>query len=391
MQATAPTPNPIAEKLILPFHLKVLHIISGDLWAGAEVQAYTLLTSLPKECELFAVLMNHGELEQRLIAAGVKTVVIDERSHSGFQITSQLVTLIKQFRPDIIHTHRKKENILGSLANVLASKNPWRRTKSVRTTHGADEHTSHGLKKLVTKLDNFCGEHLQDAIISVSKDLAAKLQRTFSQRKIHVIENGVDIEKLRTADPAKDLRKDYENHTHIGIIGRLEPVKRVDLFIQVAHQILAAPIADLPKVRFHIIGDGKLKDELVTLTICLGIADDIVFHGHRSDSIEAIAALDIVIMCSDHEGTPMTALETLALGKPLIAHNVGGLREILSENSDLLVDEHTPASYSAKIIELIKKPRPTALNEIYTSAFNARRTLSLYQTIMRKKTIASNI
>jgi len=382
MQATATTPNPNHENPILPSHLKVLHIISGDLWAGAEVQAFTLVTSLQHQCDIVVALMNHGELENRLLDAGVKTVVIDERSHSGLQIARQLVTLIKHFRPDIIHTHRKKENILGSLANILASKNPWRRIKSVRTTHGADEYKTQGLKKLIATLDNFCGEHLQDAIISVSHDLAAKLQHRFSPRKIHVIENGVDVDKLRAVEPAKDLRKNYENHRHIGIIGRLEPVKRVDLFIQTAHQILTDPIAELPKIRFHIIGDGKLKDELVALTIHFGIEHSIVFHGHRSDSIEAIAALDIVIMCSDHEGTPMTALETLALGKPLIAHNVGGLREILRESPELLIDEHNPASYSAKIIELIRKPHPAALNEIYTSACNATRTLSLYKTIM---------
>lgn len=381
MQATATTPNPNHENPILTSHLKVLHIISGDLWAGAEVQAFTLITSLQHQCNIVVALMNHGELESRLIKAGVNTVVIDERSHSGLQITHQLVTLIKHFHPDIIHTHRKKENILGSLANIIACKNPWRRIKSVRTTHGADEHKNRGLKKLITKLDDFCGEHLQNAIISVSNDLAEKLQRIFSRRKIHVIENGVDVEKLRTANPANDLRKNYENYKHIGIIGRLEPVKRVDLFIQAAHQILTTPNAEVPKVRFHIIGDGKLRDELVALAIRLGIEQDIVFHGHRSDSIEAIAALDIVVMCSDHEGTPMTALEALALGKPLIAHNVGGLREILSESPDLLIDEHNSASYSAKIIELVKNPRPTALNEIYTSACNASRTLSLYKTI----------
>src|SRR6187551_243806 len=127
MQATAITPNPNHETPILTSRLKVLHIISGDLWAGAEVQAFTLVTSLQHQCEIVVALMNHGELENRLIDAGVKTVVIEERSHSGLQITRQLVTLIKHFRPDIIHTHRKKENILGSLANIFASKNPWRR------------------------------------------------------------------------------------------------------------------------------------------------------------------------------------------------------------------------------------------------------------------------
>ena len=81
----------------------------------------------------------------------------------------------------------------------------------------------------------------------------------------------------------------------------------------------------------------------------------------------------------------MTALETLALGKPLIAHNVGGLREILSENPELLVDEHTPTGYSTKTVQLISNPRRAILREIYTNTHNAKRTICLYQELLRKK------
>jgi glycosyltransferase involved in cell wall biosynthesis len=383
MQATANTPNPINEKLILPSPLKVLHIISGDLWAGAEVQAYTLLTSLPKECELLAVLMNHGELEQRLVAAGINTHVIDERNTSSLKIISKLITVIRQFAPDVIHTHRQKENILGTIANLISSpfnsKHPWRRIKSIRTTHGAPEHNASGIKNLQIWLDHFCGNYLQDAIISVSNDLAIKLQINFPEHKIHIIENGIDIKQLLQADPASDIRAGYEKAFHIGIIGRLEPVKRVDLFIRTAQSVLARSPVDA--IRFHIIGDGTLRTELEALSAQLGLIQQIVFHGHRTDATQAIAALDMAVMCSDHEGTPMTALETLALGKPLIAHKVGGLTEILSEHTELLVVNHSPEGYSNAILQLMQHPSKVQLKKVYTSNINAARTLALYNNI----------
>lgn len=388
MQSTANTPNPINKKPILPSQLKVLHIISGDLWAGAEVQAYTLLNSLPAECELLVVLMNHGELEQRLVQAGINTQIIDERSNNALKIIRKLSAAIQLFEPDIIHTHRQKENILGSIANLISSpfsnKHRWRRTKSVRTAHGAPEHNVSGVKMLQVWLDHFCGKYLQDAIISVSHDLATKLLAVFQKRRIHVIENGINVKQLREAEPAKDIRLNIHVF-HIGIIGRLEPVKRVDIFINMAQQVLANTGPD--KIKFHIIGDGKLRNSLVSLAEGLGLNQHIVFHGHRTDPAQVIAALDMVVMCSDHEGTPMTALETLALEKPLVAHNVGGLSEILSEYPVLLVDDHSPSGYSSKILQLMQDLPKAHLKDVYTSKTNATRTLALYRSLCSKKNV----
>ncbi len=382
MYATAATPSINNPSGILTSRLKVLHIISGDLWAGAETQAFTLITTLSRDCDIMVAVMNHGELETRLKRAGITTVVIDEQQLSSIQITRRLIEVIKQFQPNIIHTHRQKENILGSIANFIASKSITRRIASVRTTHGAPEHKTSGLKKGIILLDNFCGKYLQDAVISVSENLYIQLKKIFPANKIQVIQNGVDVDKLRQQIPADDISSIPDIQCHIGIIGRLEPVKRVDLFLHSAQQAIAKH-PDI-KLLFHVIGDGRLKLELMNLAQQLGIHQQVIFHGHRSDSINAIAALDMVIMCSDHEGTPMTALETLALGKPLIAHDVGGLSEILSEQPELLVDAHTPEGYSEKISDLLHHPITTQLKSIYTSQKNAERTLFLYRAINNK-------
>lgn len=376
MQTPPSMPTDNHRPAILPPRLKVLHIISGDLWAGAETQAYTLINSLKDQCELHVVLMNDGELAHRLRLAGITTQIIDERTTSGIGITRQLIAILKTIKPDLIHTHRQKENILASLANIATSIFTGRRIKSVRTTHGAPEHKAKGPKKIIIWLDRALGIYAQDAIISVSKDLARKLMKSFPKRLIYVIQNGIDNEALNNIPPAKDIREGAEDHMHIGIVGRLEPVKRVDIFIHTAKKLLCSEKRQM--LKFHIIGDGKLKKDLMAMATQLGVDKEVVFHGHRNDSTAAIAALDIVVMCSDHEGTPMTALEALALGKPLVAHNVGGLSEILADYPQLLVDNHNPDGYGAHLLDLCKTPIHTTLHPAYTSKENARHTLQLY-------------
>ena len=370
---------------ILTFRPRILHIISGDLWAGAEVQAYTLLTELREHCELLVVLMNQGELATRLIKAGISVKIIDETRTSSLKIFLRLCTVIRNFAPDLIHTHRQKENILGSIANTLASrftrKRLWRRSASVRTAHGAPEFQHSGLKKIQVWLDRFCGNYLQDAVIAVSSDLASQLNNFFRHSNIHVIRNGVNRHSLQSVTPASDLRLARPDAFHIGIIGRLEPVKRVDLFLYAAHCLREKTTTP---VHFHIVGDGKLAATLKVLGNELDLSTDITFHGHRTDPANVIAALDAVVMCSDHEGTPMTALETLALGKPLIAHSVGGLREILAEFPDLQVTDHSATGYSDKMLQVMQHPPLVTLDPSYTGDVNAQTTLKLYQQIISR-------
>jgi len=376
MQATSTPPNANGENLILTSPVKVLHIISGDLWAGAEVQAYTLLTSLPQEFELLVILMNHGELEQRLITAGIKTQVIDERSTTSIKIIRELMTCIRHFSPHIIHTHRQKENILGTIANLLSQWPKSKRIRSLRTVHGAPEHSATGLKQLIIKLDQACGNYGQDAIISVSDDLTQKLQGQFKAERIYTIHNGINVQQLAQVKPASDIREGAEKTLHLGIIGRLEAVKRVDIFLQTAAYLIQQ--APEQRFHFHVIGDGKLRAQLEELSNQLGLETAVRFHGHRTDSQAAIAAMDFVIMCSDHEGTPMTALETLALGKPLIAHKIGGLAEILQHYPELLVSRHSPEGYGQCLLSLLNTPSQPNLPRHYTSEHNATLTSRLY-------------
>lgn len=370
-----------------PLPLKTLHIISGDLWAGAEVQALTLLSALHEMdgVEVAVAVLNDGELADRLRAKNIPVSLFNEQHLSSLQIWLGLRKLMLQWRPDIVHTHRIKENVLGSVANFLAGN-----AACLRTAHGATEHKPHGLrqiaKKISIKIDHLCGNYLQQRIVAVSNDLAIKLGADFYPAKIVVIENGVDIDSVKANVHPIDFKLQEPSTNHIGIVGRLVPVKRVDIFLQMAAQLRS----NQPHKawRFHIFGDGPLRDELMAQAQQLGIGSACVFHGHRSDIIACIAALNTLVMCSDHEGLPMTILEAIVLGTPIVAHAVGGLNDVLKGISQAtLVTVHTANDYATSVENTLRKMefgncQPETPATI-SAATNATRMLNLYRVIQR--------
>lgn len=364
---------------ILNRPLRVMHIISGDLWAGAEVQAFTLLKHLATQVDLCVLLMNEGELADHLRQIGIHPHIINERQYSSLGIVMKILKAIRQYKPDVIHTHRQKENILGSFANLFAVIFRGRLTPSVRTAHGAPEFNPTGKQKIQVWLDRLVGRWLQKKVIAVSHDLSKKLEGIFPARHLVVIQNGVDEESLRQQVSVADFRKNEPDKTHIGIIGRLEPVKRIDIFLEMA----AILLKQNPQRNwaFHIIGDGKLRKDLESTAKKLDLTSHVHFHGHRTDIPSCIASLDAIIMCSDHEGTPMTALEALALGTQLIAHNVGGLKEILLQTPQQFVSNHTGFGYAQCLMENINTEVPVALlSPHYTAAQNADSIYKLYKS-----------
>ena len=161
------------------YQLKVLHVASGDLWAGAEVQLFTLAKALHTESDtsVSVVLLNYGRLEQDLQNIGIRVIVLDESKLNGLQILRQLVHTIREQKPDVIHTHRLKENILGSIAAFIVGK-----TASLRTVHGAPEHRPPWWKfpkRMLFLLDRICGRYMQRKIVAVSDDLASILEKDF--------------------------------------------------------------------------------------------------------------------------------------------------------------------------------------------------------------------
>ena len=370
--------------------MKVLHVISGDLWAGAEVQAFTLLTALQRQpdIQLAAALMNDGELARRLRERGIAVTVFPEDRLNAVQILGRLRMLMREWTPDVVHTHRSKENILGSIANAMAHRAP-----SLRTVHGAPERSPQGIRqlprRLLDKLDRWCGNVLQQRVIAVSNELAQQLAVQYGEQRVVVVENGVDVESVQAAVRPVEFRTREPQACHIGIVGRLVPVKRVDLFLDMA-KVLVDEHPDR-RWRFHVFGDGPLRDHLAAQSAALGIAATTTFHGHRSDVIACMAALDALVICSDHEGLPMTVLESVTVGTAIVAHATGGLISVLQgEPNARLVHEHTVHGYADAVCNLLanRSERSTAgINARFSSLRNGSAIRAVYDALCKRSTL----
>lgn len=367
--------------------LRVLHIASGDLWAGAEVQAFTLMSHLNRmpKTEVAAVLMNEGTLAEKLRSAGISVHITDERKLGAVRILLRLRRILHSWQPDVIHTHREKENILGCVGNRTC-----RNVPSIRTIHGGKEQGItmdwRGVRhRLVSRADRWCGRMLQDKIIAVTSELAARLAREFPNGKIVVIENGIDLESLVRERGIAGFRVAEPDAIHVGIAGRLVDVKRVDLFLEAA----AILLRECPerRWRFHIFGDGPNRQDLQQMAERLQLGDRAVFHGHRQDIASCVAALDALVISSDHEGMPMISLEAVALGVPTVAHAVGGLVEVVPEQ--FLVSQHDARGYQEGILRVLgadgsaiaaRRAGETATR--FSAARNAQRVRALYEEVL---------
>lgn len=370
--------------------LKITHFASGDIWAGAEKQLYTLVKCLGMDNTLHieVVLMNEGELADKLHDLGIPVTVFDESRHNGMVLFWKILNYLRSTHPDVVHTHGHKENILVSIANARSA-----RARNVRTVHGAPEHDYSGFhhlhKRLLAWLDVWTGNHLCDRVVAVTEELKDKLMTRYRADKLTVIVNGIDIEDKPEYHIELDFRKNMPDKRHIGIAGRLVPVKRVDIFLETAKLLLdKSP----DSYHFHVFGDGPLMTELKTQATRHGITNHVTFHGHRQDMDACLANLDLLMICSDHEGMPMVAMESIIAKTPVIAHATGGLKLLLMQYYDeLLVAGNEINTYVKKIEDhlelnneqLIMNLQKT-IKQKYSSKINRQKFVALYNDISGK-------
>ncbi len=354
--------------------INVHHLASGDRWGGAESQLLNLMNGLRQiGVDTQALLLNDLETADRLRHAGYQVTVFDEASLSASDIIAGIRSHLKQHQPDVLHTHRQKENVLGCIARLACH-----RGVSVRTQHGAAEYSPSMKQRLFVTADWICGRWLQDAVIAVSEELASQLAGSFTAKRVHCIHNGIDVSAIQAA-AAAEPRQDQE--TRIALVGRLETVKRVDLFIEAADYL----VHQEPQRQwvFNIYGDGSLRQQLQQQAEKSRAARHIYFHGHCTDIHRAIANQDCLLMCSDHEGLPMTLLEAVALKTRVVAHAVGGIPELIeSPQMGVLVQQHTAQAYAEAIYQSLQSEYDAAIAPRFTHTGCARAHLRLYQSLL---------
>lgn len=313
---------------------------------------FNLLSELTKvpDLKIIALSMNDGTLADKLNKAGIETYIIHENNNSFGRLFINARKLFKGRNIDIIHSHRYKENLLAALLS-----RSLRAKKLITTIHGLPELAlADGSQGRITALKSnfyyFVLNKIFDKTVAVSHDIEHEIVRRyrFNRGKIEVIHNGIPVPTNTSA--AQKIKKASNELFHIGTVGRMVRVKDFDLFLEVA--------AGMRKQNYHasfsILGDGPLKEHLIQKAKDLKIDDCVEFIEPMADPNPYYKSLDIYMNTSIHEGIPLSILEAMSHGVPVVAPRVGGIPEIISgPNEGMLVEKRTVDNFGNSCLMLI--------------------------------------
>lgn len=321
--------------------VKVCHIISGDLWAGAEVMACSLLKGLRGSAalELSVILLNEGRLAEEIKRLEIPVTICSEAENSFLPLYRLVRKEIGRLQPDIIHAHRYKENMLACLAAR------GRGIRLISTQHGMSEPTAElSLKNsLIARLNLTLLARCFEKVVAVSDDIrTAFLSRYgFDRSRVVTIHNGIEI--------TAEVPDRGGTPLVIGSLGRLFPVKDYPLMLAVAKLVCAARV----DVIFELSGDGVEKEKLIALIQDAGLDGRFLLQGFVADTAPVYRATDIYINTSVHEGIPMSVLEAMSWGIPVVAPRVGGFSEIITDGVEgFLIESRSPQDFAVKCLEL---------------------------------------
>lgn len=338
--------------------VRVVHLIAGDQWAGIEAQTTNLLADLVRRPDVApaAAVFHDGRLLRELARLGVPVELIDQRRLGPAGCVARIARLLRRHDAAVVHTHRYRENTLGVLACGLLLR---RRPRQVVTVHGLPE-PFRGWRRLKMELyrtlETAALRAAQPTLIAVSREMQFTLQGRYPACHTIYLPNGIDPAHLKPARDPSLMRWDLKLSRRapvIAMIGRLAPVKGADLFLWAAHRMLRPR----PDLRFLVIGDGPERSRLEAQARELGLDGSLQFLGHRDDLPDLLQIVDILLMPSRHEGMPMSLLEALALGKPVVAAAVGGIPEVIRDQEQgLLVAPENPVQLADACLALLAQP-----------------------------------
>ncbi|HJO18404.1 MAG TPA: glycosyltransferase family 4 protein [Vicinamibacterales bacterium] len=264
----------------------------------------------------------------------------------------RLYRLCVRYRPHIVHTHTAKAGVLGRLA-ARAAKVPV----IVHTYHG---HVFQGyfspLKtRLFLAIERWLGRSTQ-RLIAVSEAVCQDLLQLGigTPESLVVIPLGLNLDPfLRCEDLRGQLRAELglqPDTPLVGIVARLVPIKAHEVFLKAAAKVCAR----FPQSRFLLVGDGERLAELQLLVERLGLRDRVLFLGWRQDLDRVLADLDLVVLTSRNEGSPVCLIEAMAAARPVVATRVGGVADVVDDGiTGCLVDADKPEDVANAIVELL--------------------------------------
>lgn len=333
--------------------MKILRIIAR-LNVGGPARHVVWLANEFEDDEFQTVLaagtVPDGEEDMSYLAAenGIKPVYIEQMSRE--LSLKDAVSLWKIFRlmqaqrPDIVHTHTAKAGTVGRAAAFFYRWLTWktligkpRKIKIVHTFHGHIFHSYYGKLKtsVFVLIEKALAKFATDKIIVISDQQLREIHEDVGigkRSQFSVVPLGIDLEQfceneLRRPHFREEIRA-VETDLVVSFVGRLTEIKNISLFIKAA--AIVKEKNDI-NIKFAIVGDGHLREQLERESAELGLESDLYFAGNRKDTENVYAASDIIALTSFNEGTPLSLIEAMASGRSVISTAVGGVVNLLGK------------------------------------------------------------
>ena len=346
----------------------VVHLIYRLDIGGLETLLVDTINRMPAERYRHAVvcLTDYTDFAARITRPGVELFALHKPPGAAPRTHLDLWRLLRRLRPAILHTYN-----LGTIeyaTTALLAGVPVR----VHAEHGRDAGDPQGLNRKHNLLRRLVAPCI-DRIVPVSRDLRAWLRDTvgIAERRLRLIDNGVDTERFRPALPGASGSEAWHDDPQafvIGSVGRLQDVKDQATLIA-AFALLCRMLPQEP-LRLVLVGDGPLRAPLASQVASSGLQDRVWLAGARADVAPVMRGFSLFALSSIAEGTPVTLLEAMASGLPVVSTAVGGIPDLVADGANgVLVPPSNPEAMAQALAAYV---RDRALAQAHGAAGRVR-------------------
>ena len=331
--------------------MKILYVITGLGVGGAEKVVCDLADQMILKGHDVKIVYLTGSVLVKPISPRIELLPLHLNSASNvFSASRKYKKIIRDFSPDVIHSHMIHANIFARLNHLS-----FKYIRLICTAHNSNEGGR--VRMLAYKLTNFLSNLNTNVSQEASESLISK--GAFNKNNLITVYNGIDLNKFNFFNKDKS-----SNELSFLSVGRFNKQKDYPNLFQ-AISILKNTIDK--EVKFYIAGDGELRPQLEQLIVDLGISDCVVLLGKRSDIPNLLNKADYFVLSSRHEGLPTVVIEAMACGTFVIATDCGGSAEIMGDTGILV-----PPQNSEALAEAIKQAVGKTALDIQENNIKAR-------------------
>lgn len=339
-------------------HISILFVVDGLEFGGGERTFLQLIQELfHEQYDIHVATSPEGDFFKVLTGMGIDVVSLELKNRINFNKIKKLSEIIRERKINIVHSQGARADFFAR----MAARKLKPKIRIVNTVAMPVKGYDVGaFKKGIYRFFDWVSERYVDRFIVVSDVLRETLLNSYRipHDKVIKVYNGIELNEYRpngkeVRSQKSEVKREFgiaKDVPVIGAIGRMVWQKGFEYLIQAILEI----VKNYPKVKVLLVGDGPLRKRLEALSEELRVRDNVIFTGFRSDIKEILSTVDLLVIPSLLEGFPMVTLEAMAMAKPIVATNIDGITEQITDGVDgILVPPKNPSALAKAVIRAL--------------------------------------